>query len=499
MKSDRLLAGIIAIFGALSYAHLMFSSPVGDSAEQYGTFVYNYYFLSLIEGRLDIPLRIITLEGHYDSSGRAFVYHGIGPLLTRAIAYPFVDLTKVSLAPVTIWFFSAAGSAMYHFLFLRALSRFGPTSTRLRAYYGAVLGVMVWFISPGIYLTVNESIYHEPIAMCYFAVGAFLVLFSGPAFYGKDWKPILVPLAILAGIAVLTRPHVAIGLYAGVALLLIHVLRKNGRQGIPSVIVTLLVLLAFGVLQLIINELRFGEMFKMHGSLQRDSLERGFSYFGVEDSSSLRAQAFREQGRFNIARIIPNGMLYLFDALKFDFGPYVDPYGIWIQNLYLQMATNLGRIGRELPRVGMVFLWLPWIFLIVVALPLKRVKIQQWWAVLVAASIATGMVLAYATITLRYRTDIWPLIAVLAVYSLPKLWDDSERHPIKAWGVLFITAIAFVLSFLLALKVVVFYVLYFSTVGLYGQWSQQTCAEMVIAKEQLGPDDVERLCTIPVE
>lgn len=499
MKSERRLTSTIAVLGVLTYTYLMFLLPAGNENEQIGTFIYNYYFLSLINGKLDIPIQIITLEGHYNSSGQAFVYHGIGPLITRAIAYPFIDLTKISLAPITVWFFSVTGSASYHLLFLRVLSRFGPNSPRHRMYFSVLLGLMVWFTSPGIYLTLNDSIFHEPIAMCYFAVSGFLLLFSGPALFNTPWKPILVPLAIFAGLALLTRPHVAIGLYAAVVLLLLLVLRENGRRALPYVLATLFVLLIFGVSQITLNELRFDGMLKMHGSLYRDSVEYGYVYFGLEEESSPRNLAFSEHGTFDIARIIPNGMLYLFAAPDITGAPVLDKYGLWLQNSFLRLTANLGYIRQEPPHMGLVFLWLPWIFLIVGAIRFKQIVIQRWWIVMLGALIASLFMLAYGTITLRYRTDIWPLIATVVVYSLPNLWEGLEMHPIKTDRVIFLTVLTFAFSASISITLISPYAGSFTPNRLQGRWSQETCATMVAGKETLGSDAVEKLCIIKMD
>lgn len=499
MTTDRRLSIAIAASGVLTYSYLMFFVQGADYNNHFGTFIYNYYFLSIIEGRLDIPLQIATLEGHYNSAGEAFVYHGIGPLLTRAIAYPFVDLTKTSLAPATIWSFSVAGTAAYHLLFLRVLSRLGPKSAQHRTRYTALLGVMVWFASPGIYLVLNDSVYHEPITMSYFAVAGFLLLCSGPALSENPWQPILVPLAVFAGVAVFTRPHVAIGLYVAVLLLLMMVMRENGRRALPHVLTTLFVLLLFGGSQFILNELRFGNIFRMHGSMNRDSIEYGIIYFGYEDVNSPRNLAFAEHGKFNIARIFPNSLIYLLDARFTALTELTDNYNLWLQNGFMRLTQGLGFIRQEPPYIGIVFLWLPWFFIFIAAVGLKCISIQRWWIVIFATVIAALFTLAYGTITFRYRTDIWPLIVVISVIILPMHWTESEKRPIRTNATIFALVIAIAFSLSKSGLLIRSYPKYFGGYETNIGWSQETCAVLVAQKETLGVSMIERLCVINVD
>lgn len=499
MRIDKRLSIAIAAAGVLTYSYLMFFVQGGDGNNHFGTFIYNYYFLSIIEGRLDIPLQVATFEGHYNSTGQAFVYHGIGPLITRALAYPFIDLTETSLAPATVWIFSVAGTFAYHLLFLRVLSRFGPKSERHRIYYSALLGLMIWFASPGIFLIVNDSIYHEPVVMCYFAVAGFMLLFSGPALSDDEWQPILVPLAIFAGIAVLTRPHVAIGLYIAVLLILLVVTRKNGRRVLPHVFATIFVLLLFGGSQFILNELRFGNIFRMHGSMHRDSIEYGLIYFGFEDVNSPRNLAFVEHGRFNIARIFPNSLMYLLDARFTALTTLTDSYNFWLQNGFMRLTQGLGFIRHEPPYIGMVFLWLPWFFIIIATVGLKRVSIRRWWIVILATVTAALFTLAYGTITFRYRTDIWPLIAAISVTYLPRHWSSSEKREIRTNATIFVSIIATAFSLSISGILISSYPNSFkgheSNIG----WSQETCATLVAQKETLGISMVEKLCVIELD
>lgn len=82
-----------------------------------------------------------------------------------------------------------------------------------------MLAVLVWFCAPGLLLTANGLLFVEPVAMAY-ALGGGIILIIARIEFGKiEPAKALVPLALLAGLVVHARPHLAVGYYAGVVLL----------------------------------------------------------------------------------------------------------------------------------------------------------------------------------------------------------------------------------------------------------------------------------------
>src|SRR5262245_2953187 len=195
--SDRSVTLVILFFGTLLYFALAFGL-IFPSGPQMGDYVYNYYFLSLLEGRFDIPIRIIGVEGHYDAAGHAFVYQGMAPLLVRALFYPFVDLKAVTLAPVSVWIFSSGGSAVYHLTFAKIIEKFGPADGGSRRALLVFVGLAAWITSPGILLASNDTMFHEPVAAAYFFVACFLALLMRFAIFVVRLAKIILHLVFLA-------------------------------------------------------------------------------------------------------------------------------------------------------------------------------------------------------------------------------------------------------------------------------------------------------------
>lgn len=480
--SPRAIALLVAGLGTAVYCALAFgvSSVTG---ERFGTLIYNYYFLALIEGRFDVPLRIATLEGQYDAAGHAYVYHGLAPLITRALAWPFVDLTAVSLAPLTVFLAAAGGTAVYHLLFVQIIERFAASDAALQRSAGVMLAIMIWFASPGMLLVANDALYSEPIAMAYFFVACFLALLAQPVLFHKPIGPVLAPMAVFAGLCVYARPHLAIGLYGATGLMGLLALWQDGRRALPYAAGAVAILGLFGAALLGFNYLRFGNMMQMQSG---GGVSYGFRYWGLWDFNEPRFSGFLNHGRFSAERIVPNLMVYLVDLPGF-------PFGDAIQRVHSYLLADHGNVLIRQPRLGMVYYWLPWFLLAMLGLRGAAAGLRHVWAPLLATAVGALLMTSYGTVTFRYRFDLWPFLAVLAMLALPRvllaLKDGNGR--LTAMTNRTVALVPGVIISVLAAGVYAFnHVEY----DLYSRWSYETCAKMVTARDSLGPDAVERLC-----
>jgi hypothetical protein len=481
--TDKAITWTILGLGALLYMALSFDwLGASNTDSQTGTFVYNYYFLSLLEGRFDVPLRTILFEGHYDAEGHAYVYYGMAPLLLRALLYPFVDLKTVSLAPLSVWLFSAAGTAVYHLTFAKIIERFGTKEAQSRRLMTAFIGLAIWITSPGILLADNEAIFHEPIAFAYFTTACFLALFARVVLFGARPAEILIPLAILAGLTVHARPHVAIGLYAGVCLLILVHLRRQGMTAVGRVATALSILFVFGAAFLLLNELRFGSPFRFTGSAKSTAaVQYGFLYWGIESETSPRFLAYAAHGAFHPGRILPNLMLYAVDVPSSFLSS-------WIETQYRAMTRSLGFIAVNQPRIGFVFLWAPWILLIREGLSCRRIETDSGWIMLVATGIIALLMTSYGTVDLRYRFELWPFLAASIIVLLPRLLGP-HFYARKLFLFLFVATLF--LSGAITVKVLEDYHGYFGNPSI---WSYEDCAELV--KRKFDESAIPRLCSL---
>ncbi|MEM9371218.1 MAG: hypothetical protein AAGA26_08680 [Pseudomonadota bacterium] len=247
MTLERKITLAIGLIGTGVYILLGFSLYRQGAPEFAGEFIYNYYWLALMEGRFDIPTRIAALEGHYDANGRAFIYNGLAPLLVRAAAFPFVDLTRVTVAPVTVFLCTWAGTLIYHLAFARTVEEAGLERS-MSAFYSVLFGAMVWVTAPGSLLIINSSVYHEPIAVAFFCAAVGITMMVAVAQGRRTPYSVLLPIALAAALCVHARPHLAVGLYAGICILILMHWRREGFVGLGRVALTLLVMGSSGLL-----------------------------------------------------------------------------------------------------------------------------------------------------------------------------------------------------------------------------------------------------------
>ncbi|WP_189641573.1 hypothetical protein [Paramylibacter ulvae] len=496
MYRNRVALIIGVTLGSVFYFYLAFMLENGTKYTQYGKLIYNYYFLSLLDGQLDIPAQIIGPEGHYDGIGRAFPYHGLAPIITRFVAYPFIDLTKISISTHTIYFFSVASAAIYTKFFLNGLNTNSSSDQRPNYFLVTMLYAGVWIASPTAMLVVNDSVYHEPIVMAYFFTGSFLLLVSTIDVNELPKMRLLLIIALCAGATVFARPHIAVGLYFGNVLLLGYLLLHHKSKVIIPVLCSFAILLVCGLALLGINMLRFGDPTRMHGALHQDTLEMGFVFFGFQPYDTPRNLAFAEHGRFNISRILPNFMLYFWDLPNIHITNSLNSFRVSLHEIYGVLTSNLGFIRNEIPTVGIFYLWMPWCATAILGVAFIRKMNAIKYVMLTTTLIILLMISSYGTLTLRYRAELWPFIAVLVWIILSSVnWSRNGAIMNKiALGLVF--SITLIISSVVGFVILNHYSTYFRSHDHYGIWSYDYCAEIVSKKIELGPNRVDRICVL---
>lgn len=482
----------ISILGVIIYGYFSYFLSTGD---HFGTLVYNYYYISLSQGQFDVPVQIIGFEGHYDASGRAFVYHGLAPLITRLFADPFVDLTKVSLSPFTVWIFACAGTFAYNLAFVRVIGSSSDGAYRSNINLIPIVSVMVWFISPGLIIAANQSLYHEPIAVAYFTTACFITIITITAYEKGNWLNKIVPLSLIAGVTVFARPNVAVGLYAAVCLLMALCFTYHRRGAIKSILFGIGILGGCGSLFLAVNAIRFGNPLIVHGGLTVP-IDWGFDFFGLELLRS-ESEAFSEYGRFNLRRVIPNLLLYFGDIPNALIPDQAAPgYYKSLHEIYANLTVNLGHIRNYQPAAGLAFIWMPWFAIICAGAAAWRKPPVGILLAAFAAGIIFVLIASFGTVTFRYRIELWPLIACLSFLTLPGLIKLLSGNKSVNYFVLCIGCIVVLLFS--ASNSVLAYVFnktqYIS--GDYDVWSYEKCAFMVEVKSPLSKEDVPRVCTL---
>jgi hypothetical protein len=462
------------------------------TAEYFGAEIYDLYFLALLEGRLDLPARVLRYEGHYSPDGQGFLYHGIAPLLTRIPTHWMVDLRHTSLAGPSIWFWAVTGTALWHAAMSLVLaSSFTGQATVHSALQGTV-GVAIWFGSPGLLIVSNHSLYHEPIAVAYAMSAGVAFLLTRVVFFAMSPGRALIIMAILAGVTVHARPNVAVGLYLVVVGLAAHCLLREPRRSLPAVSLAMLLLAGFGALLLALNVARFDGALTTHGSFEPASVQYGTIFWGLENPDWPRAAAWAEHGFFNFRRILPNLFIYSFDFPGSDLVP----------RLFRAWTADLGFIAVDGPRRGMIFLWPIWIMLAVLglaALGLKSPQSRRPLALIGAAGflVAFLLTLSYAQVSFRFKADLWGFVGLLSVFGLARFgqWRglSSPNKQKVIWGsMLTVVLIGVAITSITPYHYSQHFLI---SQSFYAPWSKEMCAEMAAAKG-FDPVRVEELCRL---
>ena len=501
MKPQPFSAKIVTVFGAALMLAIALGVILPNPYPFIGAQLYDVYAHALfLEGRFDLPAREVRVEGHYTADGTAYLYHGLGPLLTRIPFLPFVDLPTGWLSGASIWFWAVLGNLAWHGAFWLAWSENGGADHPKSDLVALLLAFAVWFAAPGLILVASGTLFNEAISMAYALAGGFFLLLARVTFGLTTLGRALIPLAVLAGLMVHARPHLAVGLYLALGLLALAVLRETGMREWKRIAGAGTILAAFGLVLIASNAARFDDAARMHGSFQDKSLQYGMVFWGVENPDGKRAQSFEEHGRFNVGRILPNALLYVIQPPS-EFG--MDPAVEAVDELHAQMVAPFGYVRVEEAKVGTLWLWPLWMALMAVGLAQRRLWQVPAIAGLVGIGVGALLLFSYPTINLRYHVDIWPLIAFPALFGLAALarltGDDAAQSGIGR------AAPALLAVLLLAGFVVTSHKTLHSRVTLVeppgtldARWSDEQCLEL-IAPQGFAPERAREICGIGKE
>lgn len=488
-----------AIMGALIYALLSFSVIMPQPYAYFGTDIYNAYFYRLLEGRFDLPLRMLKFEGHYSADGTAIMYHGIAPLLTRLVLHPFVALENFPTAAFSIWLWSVVGTGFYHLALFQVIRKYVG---QIPLTWVALTAVAIWVSSPGFLLTTTTVLYHEPISIAYAAMAIAVYIMVRCALFDLAWRHALVPVAFLAGVALHARPHLAVGLYACIGLMILLALLENAKGTRPRVLASIVVLGIIGGSFLQLNSMRFGSAVAAHGQIESpggtSQVQYGSIFLAKDDRIIERLVVFNEHGRFHPWRVLPNTALYVFDFPPFS----ADTSGDAIASLHRRVTESISGYGFiETPRFGMILIWPAWIALMVTGMSLGRPRISggvRALPVLIATGIGALLMLAYPTVTLRYRFDVWPVVMALCLLSVPGLANRFRPAILNVPRVFSISLIIVVFGVFVSTRVAIPYKQSYQTAPgqIYEAWNADRCVSRLALKD-FTPERLAELCVDP--
>lgn len=368
---------------------------------------YNYYFLSLLDGRLDVPIFAIGREANI-IDGKAYMYYGLLPVLPRIFLHPFIDLTQVPVAYFSILFFTILGNLVLQYYLVK---HYIANHCRGNAILLLLLSLIMWFGSATFIISQNASIFHEPYAAALCCASIFIALMLRQNFFTGEYQKVgLVPFALLAGLCVHARMPIALALYLVTGLLILvqtsrELAHSGGNRGAVNVVIKsivmfwkeILVLGLFGISILWLNYAKYGDIFKFMG------INYAFDFFKVFNESACNALPRADFYQFY--RIFVNGYVYL--------------TGDWQNHWSLVRLLSTGYSRIDGPFIPLALLWpLPIASLLLVILTqvkaIKKPVSQITILFLLAFSAGANFQLMYPTIAHRYVVSLWlPLFACL--------------------------------------------------------------------------------------
>lgn len=386
---------------------------------------YNYYFLSIINGHLDIPVEAIGSEGGYFNS-KAYMYYGLLPTLVRAVLHPFVDLTQTPVSYFSVLLFTLLGhTALQISLVNFYLKKRNNINRSIATYSLFGISALLWFGSASFMISQNATIYHEPYAASLCLMNVFFALLIKDEFFLKNVTNIsLLPYAIIAGLCIHARMPSALAMYLALGLIiLIQSYRISSlstvkpsivnaiNQGLKSYWLSILILGACGISILWLNYAKYNNPLSFMGG--------NYGYFFFEGYTERTCNFYPKTQFSNYVRIIPNTVVYLTGSWDLH----------W--SLSWHLATGYGR--KELPLIPLLILWpLPlFCFSFLIFHFSKNIRIVKNKLLLVGLltfSVGAFFQLKYPTIAHRYIAEFWsPLFISVLFCSYTIITNSSDR------------------------------------------------------------------------
>lgn len=488
-SAGRTVAIAIALAGAMLMAAIASGYLYPVPTRFVGAHLYDLYAQALfVEGRWDLPMRDLKLEGHFSPDGTGYLYYGLLPLVTRLILMPFVDLPTVWISAASMWFWAVLGNAAYHRALWLALAHGAGGAQRIGGWASVLLACAVWFAGPGLLLAATAAVYDEPVAAAYATTGGFVLALAMASFGKLSLERAIVVMAICAGLTVHARPHIAVGLYLAVCLIALAMVLRGGFSRWKSVTFAMAIMGAFGLALIAVNAVRFGNPATVHGGFSDEDVQYSSIFWGIESKDSPRALAFTQVGQFSASRIVPNALVY-FASPPSDMGFNGAIHAV--ETLHVKLLAKGDSTTIADPKVGAIFLWPAWMLLMLVGLFRRSAWRMPAAAGLIGVGASTVLLLCYMTITLRYHIDMWALLALPGLFGLAAIARKSlaDEHQARSWRLV-----------LLVLATLGMFVTLQKTVHSramnsdpQGVWSREYCLELA-ANKGFAPVRAAQIC-----
>ena len=380
---------------------------------------YNQYFLSILDGRLDVPVEAIGPEG-WVYKDKVYMYYGILPALARGLAYPFVNLETTPVSRLFVWLWSIGAVSVLQWVIIKKY--LVSSRTKVQWFILIFFSFILWAGSVHLSIVQSASIYQEPYAASLFLIACYVALFSKDVLFNDSVSDLhLKSYALLAAMSVHARPNIAIFLYLMTVVLIIfdaYVRSKKEVSGprlplgfikrfIKQAVFPMLILALGGLLLLLMNYIRFGNPFTLIDGL--------YGYYLLE-GTTLKLCGFRESGQFNMLRIIPHAIYYFFG----DYEAFKS----------ISSFFSLGYVSVGIPENRLIVAWVwpvaAFVFMLIYqakSIYASNIKNTLPAIYLSIAIFSALLMLSYGTIAYRYAADLWMPFLIALMWSYRKLLD----------------------------------------------------------------------------
>jgi hypothetical protein len=380
--------------------------------------VFDNMLVHLLHGEFTVDWSVIDYEA-FTRNGKTYSYFGIFPSLLRLVAMPFTDVATVELARASCLTAVVIFVALQLRMLLIAHNSLPPGSRVPWAL--TVMAAATVFSGPQLYILGTAYIYQEPILWSAAMAAAFNLIVLRAALGGGGLRSRdLVSMAVLAGLAINTRPTIGVALYLGTVLLVLWTAwrRHEGERRLPanprgigraiaalvrdrSVVWPIVVLGLLGVAVSVVNFERWGNPLSFGN----------FHYNYWIRHNPTRLAALENYGDLNLGRMWI-GTLYYATGIPYVLKS-VPPFGAYLQARYvaieappiIPLLTN--PLTILLAGIGLYRLWTR------PRLPVDSAAILR--LALIGNASAVAMIFMASGLALRYRFDLAPFMTLAAV------------------------------------------------------------------------------------
>jgi hypothetical protein len=306
----RLCLAAIILAAALYYFALLSNGDFRLFEPEFLDGVYDSVALNLLHGDFTVSRAGIGYEA-FIRDGHAYSYFGMFPVVLRWLAMPFMDIAHAHLARLSC-LLAIVLFVAFQLRTLMVVHDSLPPATRSKPLFAVMIAATA-LSGPQIYLLATSWIYHEPIFWSAAFGAAFNLVVVRAALRTGLGVTDMAWLALLAGLALITRPSIGAALYLGTGLLSAGAMLSFRLQAMrelpaalprmavdPRVWLTFLILAVFAVVAGVVNDNHFGSPFRFVD----------FRYYYLFQVNPHRMDMVRTYGAFNLDRVVVNSLYY---------------------------------------------------------------------------------------------------------------------------------------------------------------------------------------------